>query len=215
MNKKLTTVNGLQVYLGRSRTTLHVYVPSLGVELTAAGLLAHRVVYTLTRSPRAVVLAHGPAPVVPSSWRSVAFTGLRFSVPASWPIERTLVTPGLGTICLSAPGVAFVSTTVTLSTDKRPLVPPGCALVSPKPQEPENGVQVDAGLRTEPMVTLSFSSHCLHLHGLTACPATSAAYSILVLRVTVPGRSKPVFVSIGLGGNGLVARAILYSLRPA
>jgi hypothetical protein len=55
----------------------------------------------------------------------------------------------------------------------------------------------------------------LSIHGLTVCPATSPAYSVLVLKVTVPGRSKPVFVSIGLAGNGMVARTILYSLRPA
>jgi hypothetical protein len=36
-----------------------------------------------------------------------------------------------------------------------------------------------------------------------------------VLRVNVPGRDKPVFVSIGLAGNGMVARTILYSLRAA
>ncbi len=75
------------------------------------------------------------------------------------------------------------------------------------------GGQVDAGLRTEPTVTLSLSAHCLVLHGLTACPATSPAYSILVVRVNVPGRSKPVFVSIGLAGNGMVARTLLDSLR--
>ena len=65
------------------------------------------------------------------------------------------------------------------------------------------------------MVTLAFSKQCLGLHGLTVCPATSPAYSILVLKVTVPGRSKPVYVSIGLAGNGMVARTILYSLRSA
>ena len=57
------------------------------------------------------------------------------------------------------------------------------------------------------------TSQCLRLHGLTACPGTSLSYSILVLKVTVPGRSKPVYVSIGLAGNGMVARTILYSLR--
>ena len=67
----------------------------------------------------------------------------------------------------------------------------------------------------EPTVTLSFSAHCLDLHGLTAIPAISPAYSILVLRVNVPGRDKPVFVSIGLVGNGMTARTILDSLRPA
>jgi hypothetical protein len=65
------------------------------------------------------------------------------------------------------------------------------------------------------MVTLSLSAHCLVLHGLTACPATSPAYSILVLRVNVPGRDKPVYVSIGLSGDGIVATTILYSLKEA
>ncbi len=50
---------------------------------------------------------------------------------------------------------------------------------------------------------------------LTACPATSPAYSILVLRVTVPGHKQPVFASTGLARNGTVARIILYSLRAA
>jgi hypothetical protein len=40
---------------------------------------------------------------------------------------------------------------------------------------------------------------------LTACPASSPAYSILVLRVTAPGHRQPVFVSIGLTGNGMTA----------
>ena len=60
----------------------------------------------------------------------------------------------------------------------------------------------------------SFSEDCLSIHGLKVCPATSPAYSILVLKVNVPGRSKPVIVSIGLAGSGMVARTILYSLRP-
>ena len=190
------------------------YAPTLGAQVTAFGAMAGRVTDTLTRSPRSVVLAPGSSPVVPSSWRSVSFAGLRFSVPANWPINRTAVTPGLGAICKTL-GVAFASTTVTLSTDVRPMLLPPCAYFPPTPQQPENGVQVDSGLRTEPMVTLSFSAHCLVLHGLTACPATSPAYPILVVRMNVPGRDKPVFVSIGLAGNGMVARTILYSLRAA
>jgi hypothetical protein len=55
----------------------------------------------------------------------------------------------------------------------------------------------------------------LSLKALHACLAggTSYLYSILVLKVVVPGRSKPVYVSIGLAGSGMVARTILYSLR--
>jgi hypothetical protein len=111
--------------------------------------------------------------------------------------------------------VAFSNARVTLSTDVRPLPLPGCPYLSQIPQPPTNGVQVDSGLVTEPQVKLTFPKHCLDLHGLTACPATSPAYSILVLRVIVPGRAKPVFVSIGLAGHGMVARTILYSLRAA
>ena len=51
-------------------------------------------------------------------------------------------------------------------------------------------------------MTLSLSAHCFVVHGLTSCPATSPAYSILVVRVNLPGRDKPVFISIGLAGNG-------------
>ena len=189
-------------------------VPSLDVEITVDGPLGQRVLHTLTWSPRSVVLTQGSAPAIPSSWQSVTFAGLRFSVPANWPITQTQVTPGLGAICRQQ-GVAFAGTTVTLSTDRHRLLAVFCPRMSPTPQQPENGVQVDSGLRTEPTVTLSLSAHCLVLHGLTACPAASPAYSILVLRINVPGRDKPVFVSIGLAGNGMVARTILYSLRPA
>ncbi|MGA2806136.1 MAG: hypothetical protein ABSF89_17415 [Acidimicrobiales bacterium] len=207
-------INGILVYPYPTGPRSSYLVPSLGVEIAVDGPLGQRVLRTLTWSPRSVVLAPGSSPAIPSSWQQVTFAGLRFSAPTNWPITRTQVTPGLGAICKTL-GVAFASTTVTLSTDVRPMLLPPCAYFPPTPQQPENGVQVDSGLRTEPMVTLSFSAHCLVLHGLTACPATSPAYSILVVRVNVPGRDKPVFFSIGLAGNGMVARAILYSLRAA
>ena len=213
-NEKPTILNGVSVYLGAHGVTfITYYAPSLGVEVTARGPMARRIVDTLCRSPRAVALASGSAPSVPSSWRSVTFAGLRFSAPADWPVTRTQDTTGLGDIC-GTPGVAL-SHRLLLSTDQRPFVVPFCPIMLPRPQMPLNGVQVDSGLRTEPNVTPAFSHHCLQLHGLTACPATSPAYSILVLKVTVPGRAKPVFVSVGLAGNGVVARTILYSLRAA
>ena len=46
-------------------------------------------------------------------------------------------------------------------------------------------------------------------------PDRATSYSILVLKVVVPGRSKPVVMSIGLANSGTVARTILYSLRAA
>ena len=206
-------INGISVFPYVVRQGSYV-VPSLGIKISIGGVLGQRVLHTLTRSPRAVVLAKGPAPSVPSLWPSLSFAGVGFSVPADWPIERTQMTTGLGDIC-GTPGVVLFGPRVTLSTDQRLYVVPFCPVTLPRPQQPESGVQVDSGLRTEPNVTLSFSHHCLDLHGLTACPATSPAYSILVLKVTVPRRTRSVIVSIGLTGKGIVARTILYSLRAA
>ena len=227
-NEKPMRLNGLSVYLGPGMDPYlagygleyganDYIVPSLGIEVAAVGPLAKQVLNTLTRSPRVVVLAPGSSPVVPSSWQQVTFAGLHFSVPAGWPISRTSgAASGLGNPC-ETPGVAFFASGVTLSTDTHLLPPNACAsgAYSNAPPPPMDGVQVDSGSHLQFHVKLSFSAHCLDLHGLTACPATSPAYSILVLRVTVPGHRQPVYVSIGLAGNGVVARTILYSLRAA
>jgi hypothetical protein len=204
--------NGLRLFDASVDGIFGYYAPSLGVVVAASGPLAQAVLDTLASSPRLLALASGPAPKVPASWHSVTFAGLRFPAPASWRVERTQTTPGLGNIC-RMPGVAFWETAVVLSTDAHRMIVPLCPRMLPTPQPPLNSVQVDSGLSTEPVIGASFSTHCLNLHGLTACPATSPAYSILVLKVTVPGRSKPVYVSLGLAGNGMVARTILYSLR--
>ena len=212
------TINYLAVYslsVNSGRSTYLVIPPA--AEITLKGPLAQQVLNTLTLSPRFVPTSVGPAPFVPSSWRVVTFAGLRFSVPAVWPITRTSGAAfGLGSPC-ATPGVAFpdhVAPSVTLDTDKHFLPPPACPTETPLNQPPMNGVQVDSGSRMNFQVALSFSTHCFSLHSLTACPAISPAYSILVLKVTVGGL-KPVYVSIGLAGNGMVARTILYSLWSA
>jgi len=194
---------------------LRYYVPSLGVEITAVGPMTRRILDTLTRSPRAVVFAPGPEPVVSSDWNRLTYEGLAFAAPRSWPVIRTTQNVGIGHC--SNTGAIFFGPNVILSTDNG-IAAFRCFDPGPTPQFPQDGVQVDVGTQTlsqlaQQGLRLTFSSHCLSLHGLTACSATAPAYSILVLRVTVPGRSKPVYVSIGLAGNGMVARTILYSLR--
>jgi hypothetical protein len=211
---KAEWLDGIPVWLGpKVGAYVTYFVPTLNVEVWVRGATGTRVIDTLAVSPRSVVLASGPAPPVPSSWRAVIFAPLKFLVPANWPVNRTRVTPGLESIC-QINGVAFLTTMVTLSTDALPYLVTTC-LKYPSPRQPMNGVQVDVGTKTlsEWNLNIVFSKHCLKLHGLTACPATSPAYSILIFSVTVPGRSKPVLVSIGLAGNGMVARTILYSLK--
>jgi hypothetical protein len=212
-SEKPVNLNGVAVYEVPSygpEPVLDYYAPSIGVEVLATGPLARRIADTLARSPRIVALASGPAPAVPSSWHQVTFVGLRFSVPAGWRTYRWVdvgICSGNGPTLLGGDRVSLTNGTHLSTACQQPVE-------LPIVRRPGNGVQVDV----EPssiLVTGTFSTNCLSFHGLTACPATSPAYSILVLKVTVPGRSKPVYVSIGLAGNGMVARTILYSLRAA
>ncbi len=82
---------------------------------------------------------------------------------------------------------------------------------------PQDSVLVDAVSRTlsRGRLGLALSTSCLSLRSVTVCPATSPAYFSLIVKVAMLGRNNPVFVSIGLAGNGMVARTILYSLRAA
>jgi hypothetical protein len=210
--EKPARLNGISVLLGpNSLTFISYFVPSLHVEVWASGAMGKRVIETLAVAPRVTVLASGPARAIPSSWEPVSFAGLRFSVPAGWPVQRTT------TWNLCGPVQIAVAEGVVLDTDQRFLALP-CAAPLPYPIVPSNGVRVDTGgsqSLKELIGAFSPGGPCLRRDGLTMCPSSTPAYSILVLRVTVPGRSKPVYVSIGLAGNGMVARTILYSLRAA
>ena len=210
LRSKRIRVNGVPVYLGTHATAdITYYVPSLSVALTARGPLAERILHTLTPSPLAVVLAPGRAPSVPSSWRSARFGGISYSVPNAWHTLRTPNVPGFDGGCSY---IGFSHSQVVLSTDERMLVH-SCPGPLPDPELALNGLQLDVGPQQRPVSVAS--TGCLNLSGLRACPATGPTYTLLVYQVSVPGRTKPVIVSIGLAGNGMVARTILYSLRPA
>jgi hypothetical protein len=210
-------INGIDVYGSTSYGAGSYFLPSMGVEVIFQGPLGPKVLDTLSRSPRAVVLANGPSASLQSSWRRVGFDGIALRVPRSWPTSRTVYFTDNAEQCGVTPA-AFVGPHpgfVLLDTDQEVGVV-HCFFVSwPPPQKPVNGVQVDA--RSQALrgwhVGVSFSGQCLKVNELRVCPATSPVYSILVLKVSVPGRSKPVYVSISLAGNGMIARTILYSLR--
>ncbi len=207
-DEKPILVNGVTVYLGPSDqlvSSYTYYAPSIGVEVTADGSLAKRVINTLSRSPRARALAPGIAPAVPASWRSASFAGLRLSFPVGWPVERT------DTWNLCGPVQIAIGQGVTFDTDKKFLALP-CPAPVAFPVTSSNGVRVDSGAQS-PTGSFSPGGACLQLGGLTVCPSSTPDYSVLLLSVTVPGRDEPVLVSIGLAGNGMVARTILYSLQ--
>jgi len=218
-HEKGIVVNGLVVYLGPGmdpylagygqETEANDYVvPFLGIEVAAVGPLAQRVLRTLTPSPLAAVLTAGAAPTEPSSWRRVSFGGLKLPVPDTWRVRRTADLAA----CPPYPVVLFGG--VILDTDQN-YWPSVCPPTWSRPVRPSDGVRVDTWSGTRGFIeSIEPGATCLRVNGLKVCPS-GLVYSVLLLRVTVPGLSKPVFVSIGLAGNGIVARTILYSLRAA
>jgi len=74
-----------------------------------------------------------------------------------------------------------------------------------------NGVVIDPG-QYGPLQGSPDFGRCLSIHGLSVCPTVRSHYGVLVLAVHIPGMAHPVAVEIGLAGNGVVARTILYSL---
>jgi hypothetical protein len=58
------------------------------------------------------------------------------------------------------------------------------------------------------------SGSCRDMNSLSVCVVTSDPYGELTLSVEVPGHVYPVVVEMGLAGTGIVARTVLYSMRP-
>lgn len=202
--KQPRLINGIPVYAMGSNW---YDVPSLGISVYFDGNLGGRVLNTLTRSPRDVVLGPSGPSTAPPSWQRLSFSGVQVSAPSSWPVTRT-DWGECGQSVLSIPALA-----VTFSND---IHAPPCAFTAgktPLVERPSNGLRIDVG--PQAVAPASVATKCLDLNGLRACPATDSPYSVLVLKVAVPGRSTPLIVSIGLAGNGAIARTILYSLRPA
>jgi hypothetical protein len=190
--------NGIQVY--GSQTVLAI--PALGVKVTAKGPLGSRVLRTLTHSPRAILLAPGPSPPVPSSWQRVSYDGISLDVPATWPQLS------LGPFPCGGPLLFGVSEVILSSPGMSTAMCPG----GPEPvTQPKDGLLLESlslvgGRLPKP-------GPCIHIGALSACP-TTVAYGILGLLVRVPGKVEPVGVGLGLSGDGMVARTILYSMKP-
>lgn len=200
-------INRIAVY--RLPGTNRFDVPALKVMIVVEGPLLQRILGTLTWSPRRSVLAQGPAPKTPASWRRITFAGISAAVPSNWPVTRTET---YGYACGLVP-VDAGPVTVYLDTDTE-LVADRCGpilgYVFPKP--PSDGLSINR-IATKYYPGTSGYGKCFRVNRLTACPATRYPYSILVLRIEVPGRQNPVVVSLGLAGTGVVARTILYSMR--
>jgi hypothetical protein len=228
-------INGIRAYMSDARISLEqvMQVPSLGVRIpivTMDSSLTGQIVGTLTHSPRAVALAAGPHPSIPASWKRVNYDGLSVAVPKNWPVDfpGEWGSPSAVPSNLTMSDVSASPTFPRVTTDTSPSVRLTNAIYNPfaecgcyEPAKgpatwatvPIDGLLVDGG-DIGPLQGTSVSANCLHLNGLSACPATDDVYGVLVLSVEYPG-SGEIAVEIGLAGDGAVARTILGSIRPS
>jgi hypothetical protein len=204
-------VNGITVYWTSPDDSGFV-VPSLHVEVSATGPLASQVLHTLTQSPRSVALAAGPPPPIPSSWHRMTFGQTSVAVPSGWPVQSTALF-GLG---YCGPYTSLTSPPTVVFETGAHLESFGCpeegipSEVSPA----SDGLIIDPGPYTPIRGVRSFG-RCLLVDGLQVCPTSVDEFGYLTVAVHIPGKSQPVGVEIGLGGNGIVARTILFSIRAA
>lgn len=201
-------INGIPVY---TPDILPVYVvPDLEATLSFSGPPQPRVLHTLTYSPRAVALSHGPVPSVPGSWRWVTYAGVRLAVPSGWPVTREVH----ATSCESDWTLPHAGVTLAAESplpDSCPAPPFGANIPA------EAGVEIDA-FGFNPYVVYSACTGPRAINGLSTCIERSEPYSdpygVLAV-VAQPKSGDYVTIRIGMTGKGLVGRTILYSMRHA
>lgn len=201
-------VNGIPVTVATARPqTTRYLLPELGVQVTARGPLARRVLATLTRSPLSVALATGPTSPAPRTWRWYNFGGVGFAAPASWP--KLTSTPYLCWPFIQPRSVALLT---TRNTGVSCPAPPGTAGWAAG----QLGIELDSGQAAASQDVQIEPALCLRLHGLRACISQQpGSLGWLTLSAFPPGASSPTIVRIGLAGSGVVSREILDSIGPA
>jgi hypothetical protein len=181
-------------------------VPALHATVDLSGPVPPAVLTSLTYSPRAVVLAPGPRPRVPSRWRWVRFEGFGFAVPPTWVVDRV----GSPTGCVFPPPVA---NRVTVATGPPSAMSCTARLPDLRSAQPVPAMEiVDQG---SPNGAAPGRPACPGLRrsgGLNVCVDTSATGS--TLDATMWTGHSTVTVLLGLWGDGTEARTIFRSFSP-
>jgi hypothetical protein len=213
---KQMLIHGLKVTLITEHRTGTEIAYVNGMTVTASGPLAAKVMRTITRSPRSVVLGPYRASV-PRSWRHVDFGGLSFSVPERWALQRATWIGGCP--------YNIDPSTLVLST-ARSLFAPGCPMPPSTTgyMAAREGMKVFAGPAVPSTRAQLRGAKCRSLNGLRVCVhpyRLESGYSatnypgLLTADVYLPGRARPDLVEIGLNGSGTMPLSILDSLRTA
>ena len=204
----VVTVNGFDAYVIANSgagvdPAYEVPFPSLDTEIRLEGPMASSVLHSLTYSPRAVALAPGAAPPIPSSWHRIFFGGISAAVPKSWPV---LNEEGWGG-CLPT-NLSLRHTDVVLTTGTIEEAPPCAPFPAVGVEKATDGLLVDPGRYGPTESETTTAESCIEVNHLSVCPTSADRYGVLVASVHIPGHSAAVAIEIGLAGDGMTARTI-------
>ena len=207
-------IHGIPVYRLRSVPGSARYlVPELRVLVGARGPLARRVLATLTWSPLAVVLGHGPAGAVPASWIEHRFGGIRFAAPRWWSVQRQKQWATCGT--------GLTPRLLLLIDAARPpaLLPCPFPFPTAAAEQAQPGLTAVTGKYAAQSVAEEFT-RCKVRHGARICLSSitgqGGSYSaVLIFSVSRPHQHARAFLLLGLPGSGTGAREIFSSVRAA
>lgn len=192
-------IHGFDLYSASVRGAHGYLIPQLGIELLWSGAEPNALIASLGWSPLHDVLLHGAART-PSSWTRVSFDGVSIAAPASWPVHQPL------RIACSGP---FDNGPVVALGVK--VIPLPCPYEAP-PTRPTNGIIVSS---TDQLSACPITG-TLEVAGMQArfCSDPSVQPSELEVKLVFgSGSTKAtVYVTVGLGGNGMVARELLGSV---
>lgn len=213
------SINGIPVEERTRNDVVEIWASTLGIFLSVdGGTYNASIIRTLNYSPAAEVLATGPAPAVPSTWRWVTVDSVQFAVPRSWLETNHFQLPA----CVGYPEVPMNQVSIDPYTPQGVMCQAHLFVTFPGPT---NGVVA----HRHPSNFVGFSperlvGQCLAQQGLRLCPDPrpltpshdqNAEIDILFEQVTVQSTGRRYLIEIGLAGDGVAARTILRSLRAA
>jgi hypothetical protein len=198
--RPVRVVNGFDLYPAALGGAHGYLVPKLGIELLWRGAEPATLISTLGWSPLHYVLVGGVAKP-PASWKLQYFDGVSIAAPPSWPVSQPLK--------LECSGPFDHGPVVALGVH---VIPVPCAYFPP-PTKPTDGIIVSSTAQLEACPV----NGTLKVAGIeaTACSDPSVQPSELEVKLVFgSGSTKAaVYVVVGLGGNGSVARELLGSVE--
>ncbi len=199
-------------------------LPKLGFVIYTEGPRALAVLHTLTYSARAGLTKLAPAPAVPADWGWLIGDGLQFAVPSNWPVDhwarRLPQADSDGPLWLLPNTVLFYSGGQASMAGASEVSEGGTALGLAADLFDQEGVVLSSpplSFYGTEYITGPVPVPCASIHALKIClsPGDNTLYGPALYTIRRPGSHKVVTLTVGLAGDGLVARTIIGSFRPA